>query len=78
MKYLYLVNYWVPFPISEYGGLITVIAENDGECHDILLNWREECDDKYDNLIMEKVSQASVLELSDMQQESGIVEAFTT
>ena len=39
MKYLYLVNYWVPFPISEYGGLITVIAENDGECHDILLNW---------------------------------------
>jgi len=36
MKYLYIVDYWVPFPSSEYGGLINVIAENDIECHDIL------------------------------------------
>ena len=29
MKYLYIVDYWVPFPSSEYGGIINVIAEND-------------------------------------------------
>jgi len=77
MKYLYLVDYWVPFPTSEYGGLINVIAKSDIECHDILLDWRNECDDKYDNLIMEKVSSASVYELAK-EIESGIVELFTT
>ena len=77
MKYLYLVDYWVPFPSSEYGGLINVIAKNDIECHDILLEWRDECDSKYDNLIMEKVNVASSYALAD-DIESGIVETFTT
>ena len=77
MKYLYLVDYWVPFPTSEYGGLLTLIAKDDNECHDLLLDWRDECDDKYDNLIMEKVTNAPVFELAGDQQ-SGIVETFTT
>ena len=77
MKYLYLVDYWVPFPSSEYGGLLTVIAKSDVECHDILLEWRDECDDKYDNLIMEKVTNAPVFALAG-EEESGIVETFTT
>ena len=77
MQYLYLVDYWVPFPSSEYGVLINVIAENDNECHDILLDWRDECDSKYDNLIMEKVTNASTFALANDEQ-SGIVETFTT
>jgi len=77
MKYLYLVDYWVPFPSSEYGGLLTLIAKDDNECHDILLDWRDECDNKYDNLIMEKVTNAPVFALAD-DIESGIVETFTT
>ena len=77
MKYLYLVDYWVPFPSSEYGGLLTLIAKDNNECHDILLDWRDECDNKYDNLIMEKVTNAPVFALAD-DIESGIVETFTT
>jgi len=77
MKYLYLVDYWVPFPSSEYGGLINVIAENDNECHDILLSWRDEYNDKYDNLIMEKVTVAANYALAT-EEESGIVETFIT
>jgi len=77
MKYLYLVDYWVPFPTSEYGGLLTLIAKDDNECHDILLEWRPECEDKYDNLIMEKVTNAPVFALAG-EEESGIVETFTT
>ena len=77
MKYLYLVDYWVPFPTSEYGGLLTLIAKDDNECHDILLEWRDECDDKYDNLIMEKVTNAPVFALAG-EEESGTVETFTT
>ena len=77
MKYLYLVDYWVPFPSSEYGGLLNVIAKSDVECHDILLDWRDECDAKYDNLIMEKVTTAPVFALAN-DEDSGIVETFTT
>jgi hypothetical protein len=77
MKYLYLVDYWVPFPSSEYGGLITLVAEDDIECHRVLLNWRDECDSKYDNLIMEKVTLARCFALAK-DEESGIVETFTT
>jgi hypothetical protein len=77
MKYLYLVDYWVPFPSSEYGGLITVIAETDNECHDVLLNWRDEYTEQYDNLIMEKVKNAPVFQLAN-DEETGIVETFTT
>ena len=77
MKYLYLVDYWVPFPSSEYGGLINVIAEDDNECYDILLNWRDDYTQEYDNLIMERVTVAPCYALAN-DEESGIVESFTT
>lgn len=77
MKYLYIVDYWIPFPSSEYGGLFNVIAENDSECHDILLNWREEYDSQYDSRIMERVVSAPKFMLAE-DQESRIVESFTT
>lgn len=77
MKYLYLVDYWVPFPSSEYGGLVTVIAENDNECHDILLDWRDECEDSHDPRIMERVVNANKFALLN-EEESRVVESFTT
>ena len=36
MKSLYIVDYWVPFPCSEYGGVVNLIAENDTEAFAIL------------------------------------------
>ncbi len=77
MKFLYLVDYWVPFPASEYGGVLSVIAENDNECHDILLNWRSDFDSEYDNRIMERVVNANKFALAN-DEESRIVDIFTT
>jgi hypothetical protein len=77
MKYLYLVDYWVPFPSSEYGGVISVIAENDNECHDLLLDWRDEYNSTHDNRIMERVVNAHKFALVDEEQ-SRIVDTFTT
>jgi hypothetical protein len=77
MKYLYIVDYWVPFPSSEYGGLINVIAENDVECHDILRDSQVSYDSSYDNKIMERVVAAPRFALVD-EYESGVLEAFTT
>jgi hypothetical protein len=76
MKYLYIVDYWVPFPSSEYGGLINVIAENDIECHDILRD-SDDYDDRYESKIMERVVAAPRFALAN-EEESKIVEHFTT
>jgi len=77
MKYLYLVNYWVPFPSSEYGGSVSVIAADDNECHDILLQWRDEYLSAHDSKIMENVTQALTFSLAE-ELESGVVDSFTT
>ena len=77
MKYLYIVDYWVPFPSSEYGGLINVIAENDIECHDILRDSDDDYDDRYESKIMERVVAAPRFALAN-EEESKIVEHFTT
>ena len=45
-KYLYIVDYWVPFPQSEYGGVINVVAKDDQECFDLC----RELDDGYNDV----------------------------
>ena len=77
MKYLYLVDYWVPFPSSEYGGVISVIGEDDNEVHDLLLDWREDYNSQFDNRIMERVVNAHTFILAE-NEESRIVDTFTT
>ncbi len=80
MKYLYIVDYWVPFPSSEYGGVINVIAESNEDCHDVLLKWRDEYESSHDSRIMEYVTKALRFELSDVHsdEDSRVVDSFTT
>jgi len=77
MKNLYLVDYWVPFPSSEYGGMVAVVAKDDDECHDVLLAWRDDVDSQYDKLIMERVVNSPCYALSE-DLKSEVVESFTT
>ena len=77
-SYLYVLDYWVPFPQSEYGGLVTLIAENDQEAFDILtdedqLNYGNEYIDK----LMPNIINATKLRLAD-EYESGIIDVFIT
>ena len=76
MKSIYIVDYWVPFPSSEYGGVVSLIAENDTEAFELLSN-EEGFDDRYTNLIMPNVVKAQKFQLVDDYQ-SGIIDAFTT
>ena len=76
MKYLYLIDFWVPFPSSEYGGLINLIAENDTEAFSIL-SQEGSYDERYVDKIMPNVVSAQKFKLSD-EYESGIIESFTT
>ena len=75
---MYVVDYWVPFPASEYGGLVILIAENDVEALELLSEESLQYYNKnYGHLIMEKIVTATKLELAN-DYESGIIEAFCT
>ena len=76
MKSLYIVDYWVPFPSSEYGGVVSLIAENYTEAFELLAE-EEGFDERYQNLIMPNVVKAQKFALVD-EYESGIIDAFTT
>ena len=76
MKFLYIVDYWVPFPSSEYGGIVNLIASNDTEAFEILAA-EDSFDDRYTDRIMERVVNAQKFQLAE-EYESGILEAFTT
>ena len=76
MKSIYIVDYWVPFPSSEYGGVVSLIAENDSEAFEIL-SQEEGFDENYVDRIMPNVVNAQRFALVD-DYESGIIDAFTT
>ena len=76
MKALYIVDYWVPFPSSEYGGLINLIAESDTEAFTIL-SQEEQYDERYVDRIMPNVVNAQKFTLQD-EYVSGIINSFTT
>jgi hypothetical protein len=78
MKYLYIVDHYIPFPSSEYGGLWNVVAENDDECFDLIS--AEDGDDFYDEhykVLRENILNARKFALAE-DVESAIVEEFTT
>ena len=77
-KFLYIVQHYVPFPSSEYGGIWNVIAENDDECFDLITaeddgDWNSQY---YPNL-HENILKSTKLPLKDNSQ-SCVVEEFTT
>ena len=77
MTYLYIVDYWVPFPSSEYGGVVNLIAQSDNEAFEILAN----CDDfvdLYTDRIMDRVINAEKFALANDEEESRIVSSFIT
>ena len=76
MKSLYIVDYWVPFPSSEYGGVVSLIADSDAEAF-IILSQEQQYDDRYVDRIMPNVVSAQKFKLQD-DYESGIIDSFTT
>ena len=76
MKYLYIIDYWVPFPQSEYGGVINVIAKDDSEAFELLAA-EEGFNQDFIGLIMPNVIKAQKLQLAE-DYDSNIIDAFTT
>ena len=77
-KFLYIVDHYIPFPSSEYGGLWNVIAEDDNECFDLISsNYEYEGYEEYFGKLRENVVKATRFALID-EPESVIVDRFTT
>lgn len=76
-KFLYVVDHYIPFPSSEYGGIWVVIAENDDECFDLITQDDDNFHESYYSNLREKIINARTYEVKE-NVESQIVESFTT
>lgn len=80
--YIYLVNYWVPFPSSEYGGLQCVLARSNEEAKavikeasgDFMVGSFKDADDRIDM----RVTKAAVFPIIGSYDEPCIVRSFET
>ena len=78
MKNLYILDYWVSFPSSEYGGLVTLIAENDQEAFDMLAAEEQlDPDNAHIDKLMPNIINATKLKLAE-EYKSGIIDVFVT
>mgnify|MGYP003334033593 FL=1 len=77
MKSLYIVDYWVPLPQSEYGGVVNLIAGSDTEAFELCADDDELGIPGYEDRIMPNILRAQKFSLLD-EHESGIIDAFTT
>jgi len=77
MKYFYVVDHFVPFPSSEYGGLWNVIAKNNYECFDLITQADQDWNKKHYGQLMSKIENSRKFVL-EQNEESRVVESFTT
>ena len=76
-KFFYVVDHFVPFPTSEYGGIWNVVAEHDDECFDLIVDEDGGFNEQYYNRLRENIMKAPTFQLANDHQ-SEIVEEFTT
>jgi len=74
-KFLYIVDYYAPSSHSD-GGLLNVIAENNDECFDLIVNWDNETWTEYYGKLHENIIKAQRFALMN-QEQSKVVETFT-
>jgi hypothetical protein len=76
-SYLYIVEHFLPFPISEYSGIWNVIAKDDNECFDLIVSEDNNQYLEYYNKLLENTIKAQKFALKDEYQ-SSVIEAFLT
>ena len=76
-KFLYIVDHYIPFPSSEYGGVWNVIAQNDDECFDLITAGDDDFYSEYYTRLRENILNAQKFVLAN-DESSRVVESFTT
>lgn len=76
-KFLYIVDHFVPFPSSEYGGIWNVIASDDEECFDLITAEDASWNEGHYSTLRENIGKSLTYALSEDIQ-SAVVEKFLT
>lgn len=80
--YMYLVNYWVPFPSSKYGGLQCVLARTKEEAKEVIKedsgDYMVESFKDADERIEARVNKAIVFAVMGNFNEPKMVRSFET
>ena len=77
-KFMYVVDHFIPFPASEYGGIWNVVAESDDECFDLITDTDDgDFNSKYYGNLRENILKSRTYALSE-DLDSQVVEEFTT
>lgn len=74
-KYFFVVDYFLPASVSDLGGLLNVIAEDEDECFDLVVQWDNESWPEYYSKLRENIQRAPKFALAN-EEESGVIEAF--
>jgi len=77
MKYLYVFDHFVPFPSSEYGGIWNVVASDNEECFDLIVDFDADNNVEYYSNLRQNIMKATVLPLAE-DCESSVIAEFTT
>ena len=77
-NFLYIVDHYIPFPSSEYGGVWNVVAQNDDECFDLIsAGDHDNFYAEYYSDLKENIINSQRFALAN-EQTSRVVESFTT
>ena len=77
MKFLYIVDHFVPFPQSEYGGIWNVVADNEEECFDLIVAEDQDNFLEYYGKLRGNISKSDKYEVEG-NSESKVVSSFLT
>ena len=76
-KFIYVGEFWVPFPSSEYGGSWSVIASDKNEVATLLRDQVTDYYKQYDENMLESIEKAKYFELA-CQPKSMVINTFFT
>lgn len=76
-KFFYVVDHFVPFPRSEYGGIWNVVAESDEECFDLIVAEDAGSNEATYGNLRQNIMKAVTFQLAE-DVESAVIEEFTT
>jgi hypothetical protein len=77
-KFLYIIDHYEPFPVSEYGGLWNVIADNDEECFNLIIEKDYRSVEKYYSNLRQNINKSTIFTLGEGSGASRVVEYFIT
>ena len=76
-KFIYVGEFWVPFPSSEYGGSWSVIASDKNEVATLLRSQVTDYYKQYDENMLESIEKAKYFELA-CEPKSMVINTFFT